>query len=157
MGSFWYGLWVNHYFIQRELPSFRRMKNLTLLTLLVLAASFCWGKADERYDLAVQVVAASELAEIYENSDEVLVVSLRNGWSEANVDSYWIEVAGESLLRHLAQIDLIDDIILSLSEELSVKELKKILKFYQSKAGKEIVAWRTGKVSPEEIAERFAR
>ena len=157
MGVFWYGLWVNHYFIQRELPRFRRMKNLTLLTLLVLAASFCWGKADERYDLAVQVVAASELAEIYENSNEVLVVSLRNGWSEANVDSYWIEVAGESLLRHLAQIDLIDDIILSLSEELSVKELKRILKFYQSKAGKEIVALRTGKVSPEEIAERFAR
>ena len=133
------------------------MKNLTLIALLVLAASFCWGKADERYDLAAQVVAASELAKIYENSDEVLVVSLRNGWSEANVDSYWIEVAGESLLRHLAQIDLIDDIILSLSEELSVKELKKILKFYQSKAGKEIVALRTGKVSPEEIAERFAR
>ena len=92
------------------------MKNLNLIALLVLAASFCWGEADERYDLAVQVVAASELAEIYENSNEVLVVSLRNGWSEANVDSYWIEVAGESLLRHLAQIDLIDDIILSLSE-----------------------------------------
>ena len=103
MGSFWYGLWVNHYFIWRELPGFRRMKNLNLIALLVLAASFCWGEADERYDLAVQVVAASELAEIYENSNEVLVVSLRNGWSEANVDSYWIEVAGESLLRHLAR------------------------------------------------------
>ena len=51
------------------------MKNLNLIALLVLAASFCWGEADERYDLAVQVVAASELAEIYENSNEVLVVA----------------------------------------------------------------------------------
>ena len=133
------------------------MKNLTLLTLLAFAAPFGWGESDERYDLAVQVVAASKLAAVYENSNEVLVVSLKSGWSEANVDPYWIEVASESLLRHLAQIDLSDEITLSLSEELSAKELKKTLKFYQSKAGREVVAWRTGEVSPEEIAERFAR
>ena len=133
------------------------MKNLTLLTPLAFAAPFGWGESDERYDLAVQVVAASKLATVYENSNEVLVVSLKSDWSEANVDPYWIEVASESLLRHLAQIDLSDEITLSLSEELSAKELKKTLKFYQSKAGREVVAWRTGEVSPEEIAERFAR
>ena len=76
------------------------MKNLTLLTLLAFAAPFGWGESDERYDLAVQVVAASKLAAVYENSNEVLVVSLKSGWSEANVDPYWIEVASESLLRH---------------------------------------------------------
>ena len=112
-----------------------RVKHLTLLTLLVFAAPFGWGEADERYDLAVQVVAASKLAAVYENSNEVLVVSLKNGWSEANVDPYWIKVAGESLLRHLAQIDLSDDITLSLSEELSAKELKRHLNFINLKQG----------------------
>ena len=133
------------------------MKHLLLITLLTLLAPPSWGEIDERSNLAVQVMTASELAKIYRNSNQVLVVGLKSAWSEANVDTYWIEVASESLLQHLTEIDLSDEITHALSKELSAKDLKRVLRFYQSKAGKEIVAWRSGEVSPNEIAERFAR
>lgn len=54
------------------------MKHLLLITLLTFLASPSWGEIDERSNLAVQVVSASELAKIYRNSNQVLVVGLKN-------------------------------------------------------------------------------
>ena len=132
------------------------MRHLILLTLLIFAAPLGWG-SDSKTALASEIIEISKLVDIYDYNNEIQVVALQELWTESGVNPYWVEIAENSLLTNLAAIDFSGEIALALSQELSVKELEQVRKFFNSKTGLEITRWRTGEVTASEIAERFAR